>query len=105
MARRRFGASQSEHRDRARANLPQIRRVVGVIRRQLRSPPDCEAAASAMRDLLHLEGSYLIDKYESGRAKRASYGGPRALFDKFVKACVVKPKTLTQARKMRAVWR
>lgn len=105
MAKRRFGASAEKHRDRAQSNLRQIRRVVGVVRRQLRSPPDCEAAASAMRDLLHLEGSYLIDKYEGARGGKgliSGYGGPRGLFDK---ACVVKPRSAAAARKMRAVWR
>lgn len=61
-----------------------------------------------MRALFLKEGHYMIDRYDGrgGRTMATSrYKGTRRLFDKFIKTCVIKPRSAAAARKMRAVWR
>ena len=106
MARRkRFGDSSEIHAERAKSTLREIRRLVGATKRNLRSPPDCERAARLAIALAQQTGAYLIDR--SAGSSRAGFGGkgPRAVIDRFISVCVVKPKSAAAARKMRAVWR
>lgn len=115
MARRKrrsgFGGDTGIHRERSKGTIREIRRVNGLIRRNLRSPPDCEEAARLIYILGQQEGAYWIDRFEGGRmggGHGSASGLGRAttrIVGRFIDRCVVKPKSAAAARKMRAVWR
>jgi hypothetical protein len=99
-----FGSSAEIHRDRSKHTLREIHRLQRVIRTKMKSPPDCVHAASLVRALAQQEGAFLIDRDSGGRRARSS-SSSRALFDRFVKACVISPRNSGAMRKIHAVWR
>ena len=107
MAKRKgFGATAEVHKERSKSTLREIKRLSGQVRKYLKTPADCATAARLVVTLAQQQGSYLIDRYEGGKA-RTSYGGRggRTLIDKFIRTCVLKPRSAAAERKMRSVWR
>lgn len=104
--RKSYGLPPEGHADRAKSTLREIRRLLGVFRSRMKSPPDCIHAAHLLHTLAQQEGAYLIDRHDSGarRWEMAQETSRRAL-DRFVKVCVVHSHSKAADRKIHAVWR
>jgi hypothetical protein len=105
--RKRYGDPTDYHADRAKGTLREINRLRGALKRHLKAPPDCATAAHLAISLAQAQGSYLIDRSASGPRISGSYGGkgPRAVIERFIRACVIEPRSLAAKRKIHAVWR
>lgn len=103
--RKRFGDSAEVHAERSKSTLREMKRLRGALLRHLRSPPDCATAALLAITLAEQSGAYLIDR--SAGLSRAGFGGRgiRGVLNRFVSACVVKPRSEAHKRKIHAVWR
>ena len=107
--KRRYGAPPEIHYQRAQSTIREVRRLSKVIRAHLKPPADCENVARFLRALAYQEGAFDIDSFEGGHKLLGRRTGmqrlSRGLFDRFVRTCVVKPRSKAAERKMRAVWR
>ena len=106
--RRRFGLPPEEHRDRARDEIREFKRLVGVLRSQLKDPPDCVHAFHLASTLAEVRGRYVVEDFSSGRrsgVKRGLEGSISRLLTKFEKKCVLHPKNRRASQRIHAVWR
>lgn len=106
MARRkRFGSPIEVHAERSKSTLREMKRLMSAVKSRLKSPPDCATASRLVIALAQQQGAYLIDR-DSYRGRAGLGGkGPRAVIEKFISACVVKPRSKAAERKIHSVWR
>lgn len=100
----RYGGTTEQHRERSRVTMHEIKRLRTQIRSAMRAPPDCVHAAHLIRSLAQQEGAFWVDRHES-KGRVTGWTTSRYIVDRFIKACVVHPRSQAAARKMREVWR
>lgn len=96
-----------EHQERAKGTLREIRRLERVIRAKFRSPPDCVHLGHLIAQLSRTEGSFDAERLGGGyRLRGGGVGGStRRIIARFVRACVLHPRSKAAERKIHAVWR
>lgn len=85
--KRRFGASDSTHAERARGDLREIRELTKIARDNI-DAGDCVRATSALVALATAEGAYVVNRSDSG-GKKSPAGLPSdRLYSRFTRACI-----------------
>lgn len=110
--KRRFGSATEAHREGARGSIREMKRLSRSLRSYLQAPADCSSAARLALRLAEVSGSHAAERYHAGGLSRGRWfttslggRGVRGLLNRFVSACVMKPRSAAAERKIHAVWR